>query len=68
MKQWEPKDVIAMTLIVGCFILRAIGVDTVTTQILTLVAVGYGIWAGKDKLKAIQDSKRCDKPRDTAGE
>ena len=42
--KWMPKDVIAGIIIVGCFTLRVLGIDsTVSWALLVIVAGYYGI-------------------------
>lgn len=39
--RWGPQDVIAAIIIVGCFVLKALGHDTALTWALIGVVAGY---------------------------
>lgn len=42
--KWEPKDVIACIIVVGCFALLVMGKDTIITwTLLAVVGAYYGI-------------------------
>jgi len=42
--KWQPKDVIAVIIIVACFVLKALGMDgTLSWALLGVVGAYYGI-------------------------
>ena len=42
--KWQPKDVIAAIIVVGCIVMICIGIDgTVKYTLLAIVAAYYGI-------------------------
>lgn len=44
MKKWEPKDVIAIVIVIACFALLALGKDSVVSwALLGVVGAYYGL-------------------------
>lgn len=63
--KWTPRDVIALVIIVGCFVLRALGHDSyVSWSLLGVVAGYYGLVGSTtihEKVIKYKNGKECSK-------
>jgi len=58
LKNWKPKDVIALVLLIGAFVMYGIGRDGLWSGLIMGIAVTYGVWTARDQVVSYKKSKK----------